>query len=169
MIATNPISPLHPPHSIECHPERSEGSDFDFSPPCVSPNVDALDAASTLTPLFAALTKNTRGGGTQASAKNSNCNPIFDLQRSFRESPYQYQSTAFTLPLFSYSYALFCVVRNAISNRFISFHALSAKHPGVGTPPLPPRVPVRLALHYWLDAQHHGARYKLDGAAALDR
>jgi hypothetical protein len=58
----------------------------------------------------------------------------FNFQRSFRESPYQYQSTAFTLPLFSYCYALFCTVKNVISNRFIPFHALSAKHPGWGYP-----------------------------------
>src|SRR5580692_11602590 len=41
-----------------------------------SPNVDALDAASTLSPLPATHTKNTGGGGTsQASAKNSNRSP----------------------------------------------------------------------------------------------
>src|SRR5580693_9883783 len=41
-----------------------------------SPNVDALDAASSVSPLFATLTKNTGGGGTsQASAKNSDRNP----------------------------------------------------------------------------------------------
>jgi hypothetical protein len=61
MIAANPTSPLHPLDSIECHPERSEGSAFDFSPVCVSANVDALDTASRVSPLFATLTKNTRG------------------------------------------------------------------------------------------------------------
>jgi hypothetical protein len=41
-----------------------------------SPNVDALDAASNVSPLSAILTKNTRGGGTsQAPPKNSNPNP----------------------------------------------------------------------------------------------
>ncbi len=41
-----------------------------------SPNLDVLDAASTISPLSATLTKNTRGGGiSQASANNSNRNP----------------------------------------------------------------------------------------------
>jgi hypothetical protein len=92
MIVANPTSPLHPLHSMECHPactepsrsERSEGSAFDFSPACASPNVDALDAASTLSPLSATHTKNTRGGGTsQPPPKNSNRTPsAFNFQRS---------------------------------------------------------------------------------------
>jgi hypothetical protein len=78
MITAGPTSssPLHPLHSVECHSactvypeprrepsrsERSEGFAFDFSPVCVSANVDALDAASSLSPLPATLTKNTRG------------------------------------------------------------------------------------------------------------
>ena len=41
-----------------------------------SPNLDALDAASTISPLSATLTKNTGGGGiSQASPRNSNHNP----------------------------------------------------------------------------------------------
>jgi hypothetical protein len=84
MIVANPTLPLHPLHFIKCHPERSEGSAFDFSPACASPNVDALDAASRVSPLSATLTKNTRGGGTsQASVKNSNRTPsAFNFQRS---------------------------------------------------------------------------------------
>jgi hypothetical protein len=107
MIVANPSSPLHPLHSIECHPERSEGSAFRFSPLCalrvsafsspsLSPfsfkpstlnlfsSLDALDAASSVSPLPATLTKNTRGGGTShASAKNSNRNPsVLDFQLS---------------------------------------------------------------------------------------
>jgi len=76
MIVANPTSPLHPLHSIQCHPERSEGSAFDFSPVCVSANVDAVDAASSLSPLSATHTKKHPGGGTsQAPPKNFNRNP----------------------------------------------------------------------------------------------
>jgi hypothetical protein len=49
-------------------------------------------------------------------------------------SPYQYHSMDFTSPLFSYSYALFCTVKNAISNRFKLFRTLCTKHPGCGVP-----------------------------------
>jgi hypothetical protein len=47
-----------------------------------SPNVDALDAASSISPSSATLTKNTRGGGTsQSSEKNSNRNlPALNFQ-----------------------------------------------------------------------------------------
>jgi hypothetical protein len=53
-----------------------------------------------------------------------------DLLLASPKSPHQYHSMGLTLPLFSYSYALFCTARSAISNRFIPFHTLSAKHPG---------------------------------------
>ena len=54
-----------PGRRVRIHPERLGA----FS----SPIVDALDAASSLSPLLATLTKNTRGGGTsQSSPKNSN-------------------------------------------------------------------------------------------------
>jgi hypothetical protein len=95
MIVANPRpSPSasnrsHPLPPRKCHPERSEGSAFRFSSLCAlcvsafsSPNVDALDAASSLSPLSVTLTKNTRGGGTsQSSAKNSNPDPsLFDFR-----------------------------------------------------------------------------------------
>ena len=38
------------------------------------------------------------------------------------------------LPLFSYSYALFCIFKNAISILLNTFRTLFAKHPGWGTP-----------------------------------
>jgi hypothetical protein len=134
-----------PGRGVRIHPERLGA----FS----SPNVDALDAASTVSPLFATHTKNTRGGGTsQSSPKNSSPNPSlfncffpnlssFNVQLSTVDRPsvhrpYQYQSTAFRLPLFSYCYALFCTVKNDISNRFISFHTLHAKHRGWCTLPV---------------------------------
>src|SRR5271155_5671299 len=54
-------------HPLACHPERSEGSafsSFDLRLSTFNPVnlLDALDAASTITPLFATLTKNPRGG-----------------------------------------------------------------------------------------------------------
>ena len=52
------------------------------------------------------------------------------LSTVFPKSPHQYHSMGLTLHLFSYSYALFCTAENPISNRFILFHTLSAKHPG---------------------------------------
>jgi hypothetical protein len=51
-----------------------------------------------------------------------------------RKSPHQYHSMGFTLPLFSYSYALFCTAKNPNSFRFISFRALCTNHPGWGIP-----------------------------------
>jgi hypothetical protein len=53
-------------------------------------------------------------------------------------SPYQYQSMDLTLPLFSYSYALFCNTQNAIPNLLYAFRTLCAKDPGRGAllPPL---------------------------------
>jgi len=133
-IVANPIHPgvqaeshphLHPRHSNRCHPactvhpacrelrtepqrepsrsERSEGSASDFS------RLRVLSVSTFRSPTLSPSTSN--------------------LQRSFRKSPHQYQSTAFTLPLFSYCYALFCTVKIAISNRFIPFHTLFAKHP----------------------------------------
>ena len=50
---------------------------------------------------------------------------------TFPKSPHQYHSMRLTLPLFSYSYTLFCTARSAISNRFITFHTLCRKHRGV--------------------------------------
>jgi hypothetical protein len=80
-----------PRSPLSCHPERSVGSAFlcplsqkravlsplpailtsHRQPPenkiTLGPAVAILDAASSLTPLFATLTKNTRGWGTSAS------------------------------------------------------------------------------------------------------
>jgi hypothetical protein len=53
----------------------------------------------------------------------------------FCNSPHQYHSTRLTLPLFSYSYALFCTGQNAISNPFCALRTLCGKHPGWRTPP----------------------------------
>jgi hypothetical protein len=119
--------PRHPllPHG---HPERGEGSAFLFSP------VRALGVPALSSSLFPAV-------GYEPSAAIFALSSFWALTRllsSFRgalcASPYQYQSTQITPPLFSYSYALFCTIKNAISNRFISFRTLCTKHPGWGTP-----------------------------------
>jgi hypothetical protein len=54
--------------------------------------------------------------------------------RSSRMSPYQFHLKGLSYRLFSYSYALFCTVQNAISCRFKPFHTLYTKHPGWGMP-----------------------------------
>jgi hypothetical protein len=54
--------------------------------------------------------------------------------RPFRKSAHQYHFMRLTLPLFSYSYALFCAAQNPNSFRFIFFRTLCAKHPGWGIP-----------------------------------
>jgi hypothetical protein len=51
-----------------------------------------------------------------------------------RKSPHQYHSMGLTLPLFSYSYALFCTAQNHNSFRFICLRTLCGKHPGRGIP-----------------------------------
>jgi hypothetical protein len=43
-------------------------------------------------------------------------------------SSHQYHSKGLTLPLFSYSYTLFCTAQNAISNPFCAFRTLRGKH-----------------------------------------
>src|SRR5580658_3747920 len=50
----------------------------------------------------------------------------------FRKSAHQRHSMRLTLPLFSYSYALFCTAQNHNSFRFMFFRTLSQKHPGWG-------------------------------------
>jgi hypothetical protein len=65
--------------------------------------------------------------------------PSFNLKLSTfnclaPQSPHQYHSMEVTLPLFSYSYALFCTAKNPNPFRFMSFHTLSTKHPGWATP-----------------------------------
>jgi len=57
------------------------------------------------------------------------------LNRCFRKSPHQCHSKCFSFPLFSYSYALFCHVQNAIFNLFFSLRTLCTKHPGWRIPP----------------------------------
>jgi hypothetical protein len=57
------------------------------------------------------------------------CRPLLP---PFRNSSHQYHSKDFSLPLFSYSYELFCIAQNAISNCFFTFRTLCAKHPGWG-------------------------------------
>jgi len=55
------------------------------------------------------------------------------LRITLFRSPHQYHSMELTLPLFSYSYALFCTAQNAIFNHFKLFRTLWTKHPGGGT------------------------------------
>jgi hypothetical protein len=87
--APNCSAHLHPLYSNSCHPERSEGSAFasslffPFNFKLLARSVvegstlnplsflDALDAASSLSPLSAALTKNTGGWGIPFSSANS--------------------------------------------------------------------------------------------------
>lgn len=54
------------------------------------------------------------------------------LSGAFSKSPHQYHSIRLTPPLFSYCYALFCIVENDISRVFNLLHTLSAKYPGWG-------------------------------------
>jgi hypothetical protein len=79
--APNCSSHLHQPYSNSCHPERSEGSafvsslfspfNFKLSTLNLFSFLDALDAASTISPLSATLTKNTRGWGVPSFSVNS--------------------------------------------------------------------------------------------------
>jgi hypothetical protein len=50
------------------------------------------------------------------------------------KSPHQYHSMGLTLPLFSYSCALFCTAKNPNPFRFILFRTLCTKHRGWGIP-----------------------------------
>jgi hypothetical protein len=54
-LATSPLSPF--PSTLTSHAQLAENKNT------LSPAVAILDAASSITPLFATLTKNTRGGG----------------------------------------------------------------------------------------------------------
>jgi hypothetical protein len=54
-----------------------------------------------------------------------------------RQRPYQCHSAPLSRPLFSYSYALFCTARSAISHLFISLRTLCAKHRGWRMPHSP--------------------------------
>ena len=57
------------------------------------------------------------------------------LATALNKSPHQYHSAGLTFPLLSYSYALFCIAQNAISNLFNAFRTLCKKHPGRGSHP----------------------------------
>jgi hypothetical protein len=133
MITAGPTSssPLHPLHSVECHSactvypeprrepsrsERSEGFAFDFSPVCVSANVDALDAASSLSPLPATLTKNTRGWVSVPIV-----NPIF----RFSDRPI---SNSHRIKFFAHPHPL------------TPIESYSCKNRGEGVPSTPSRV-----------------------------
>jgi hypothetical protein len=75
-----------------------------------------LQAIALVTPLFATLTA----------------------------SLYQYHFKDFSFPLFSYSYALFCIALSRISYIFNIFRTLGAKHPGWGIPfPTPQNLSAR--------------------------
>src|SRR5690348_10190969 len=64
--------------------------------------------------------------------------PVTSLFATLTHSPHQYHCKDFSLPLFSYSYALFCTVRSQIHCIFNALRTLCAKHPGWG---MPVRVP----------------------------
>ncbi len=49
------------------------------------------------------------------------------------KSPHQYPFKGLTIPLFSYSCALFRTTQETIPNRFYAFRTLCAKHPGWGS------------------------------------
>src|SRR5579859_1590995 len=63
---------------------------------------------------------------------------VTSLFATLARSPHQYHSKDSSLPLFSYSYALFCTVRSHIHCIFNTLRTLCAKHPGWG---MPVRVP----------------------------
>ena len=54
--------------------------------------------------------------------------------RLFSRSPHQCHSKRFNRPLFSYSYALFCIAKMPISHLFKVFRTLCTKHRGWRTP-----------------------------------
>jgi hypothetical protein len=83
--------------------------------------------------------------------KHSNPRTFLLINRSFRTSPHQYHSMVLTLPLFSYSYALFCSEENAIFILFSIFRTLWQKHPGWGYIFKPRVCPVLLSTPSLLD------------------
>ena len=54
--------------------------------------------------------------------------------RALSESAHLHDSTTFSVPLFSYTYALFCTQQKLNSFIFMRFRTLCAKHPGWGYP-----------------------------------
>jgi hypothetical protein len=119
---------LHARSPLSCHPERSEGSAFRFSPlhalsfnasnscsslpsniPTFEPSnfqTTNLDAASSISPLYATLTKNTRGGGYAIVnffvAQTSVCALLRQSisHRSEAKDPQELKSLAVPPPLF---------------------------------------------------------------------
>jgi hypothetical protein len=97
------------------------------------------------------------------------------------KGPHQYYSMGFTLPLFSYCYALFCIAQSSNSFSLNGFRTLCTKHPGWGyastarsLPPLPAAITARAhsnarnsnpfiyLFHVSLDTQGVGLRSNLD-------
>jgi hypothetical protein len=107
---------LAPCSLLSRHPEQSEGSAFRSS---------TLHALSVSTLRLLAL--------SPPDFKHPRTFHLINW--SFRTSPHQYHSMGLTLPLFSYSYALFCSEENAIPTLFSIFRTLWQKHPGWGLPP----------------------------------
>src|SRR5690242_21950953 len=58
--------------------------------------------------------------------------PITSLFATLAHSSYQYHCKDFSLPLFSYSHALFCTLRSHIHCTCNTLRTLCAKHPGWG-------------------------------------
>jgi hypothetical protein len=164
-----PLSVCTPPgrrsHAKTCHPERSEGSAFPSICPLLSTDFRISNSAflfplATLTgavspathyPLLATHFLNTQDlpqtFSHHALAHNLRDTPRWGASLATNPSPLA------TVPLFSYSYALFCTAQIAISHPFNAFRTLCAKHPGwrgvslvilpsearTSAPPRPPR------------------------------
>jgi len=111
MIAASPrplpsaSNRFHPLPSGRCHPERSEGSafrsslsfffNFKLSTFNASSFLDALDAASRISPAFATLTKNTRGGVYRLPPKNlsSSFSRLFTRHSSPATKPFRIRTS----------------------------------------------------------------------------
>jgi len=63
-------------------------------------------------------------------SQRSNLRNFQSINGPFSKSGHQSHFMRLTLPLFSYSYALFCTAQNPNSFRFICFRTLCAKHRG---------------------------------------
>jgi len=108
-----------------------------------SPNVDARDAASSISPLSAALTKNTRGWMSVAIV-----NPIFQFNRRFISNSHRIIFFAHPYPLTpieSYS----CKKQGGgvgSRSRAVSFRVTS-RHAGTLATPIPSRVYFITSVH----------------------
>jgi len=117
---------------VECPVFRSRTS----SSSSASPDFFSLCALSVFA--FGSLMPNCYPKGSEGSAfvgPSSSLRPrlsVFD-SLSFK-SPHQYHSMELTLPLFSYSYALFCDGQSLKLFPFKNLRTLYAKHPGGGAP-----------------------------------